>query len=62
MTSKGQIFAWGGNSRGQLGLPVKETERQVEFTSYAPEVAQADEEGSDAGSMNSEEKMEKAEE
>ena len=31
------MYAWGSNSRGQLGIPVKTTEKKVEFISIGHE-------------------------
>ena len=37
VTNDGKMYTWGSNSNGQLGVPIKTTEKVVEFTSYAPE-------------------------
>ena len=39
VTTDGNLYAWGSNSRGQLGLPVKSTEKKVEFISLGHEPA-----------------------
>jgi len=37
LTSEGQLYTWGSNGRGQLGLSRKDTEKRVEWTSYQTE-------------------------
>lgn len=46
VTEEGEMYAWGSNSRGQLGIPVKSTEKTVDFVSFGHEAPQDDD---DAG-------------